>query len=480
MKYIETVILENFQSHKNSVIEFDNQLNVIVGPSDSGKTAILRGIRWALYNEPSGDYFIREGENECSVTIKFSDGTKVKRYRSKNKNSYFLYDLDNNETKFEGFGVSVPQEIINSTGIKKILLDSDLSSAINLSDQLEGSFLLSERGSTRASSMGRLVGVNIIDDALRETLKDSRNLANNKKNIDENISQLQQELLEYNYLDKLSEQVNNLEKIRNKILLKSNIVLKYKDLYQKFSSIVQEKNKLKYYIIKLKDINILENTINNISTNINKYDYLNRHNHAIYKLSLNKKENIEIINVYKNINLVEIYINKIDSIYDLQVKLNKNNSKIKLIIIEINKLKTLTKSLQSISLVDFNIKTIKDNNDRLNNLKNIRTKQSSLRNSLFIGNKYVEQLQNIDKVSDMINKLQKYIFDINNLVKLYNKYNINNKDRDNVVALLNGYKVNIENQLIEYKQILIKQGTCPLCFSTIDNNKATHIISHYK
>src|SRR5699024_512 len=105
--------------------------------SDSGKTAILRGIRWALYNDPSGDYFIREGAYQCSVTIVFSDNTKVKRYRSKNKNVYYLYDESDNEFKFEGFGTSVPDEIIEATGIKKILLDKDVSKSFNISDQLE-------------------------------------------------------------------------------------------------------------------------------------------------------------------------------------------------------------------------------------------------------------------------------------------------------------------------------------------------------
>ena len=75
MKYIKKVNLVNFQSHKDTTIEFDKGLNIIVGASDSGKTSILRGIKWALYNDPSGDYFIREGESECSVTIYFSDMT---------------------------------------------------------------------------------------------------------------------------------------------------------------------------------------------------------------------------------------------------------------------------------------------------------------------------------------------------------------------------------------------------------------------
>ena len=53
MIYLKRVRLENFQSHKNSIIDFDRGLNVIVGPSDSGKSAIIRAIKWALYNETS-------------------------------------------------------------------------------------------------------------------------------------------------------------------------------------------------------------------------------------------------------------------------------------------------------------------------------------------------------------------------------------------------------------------------------------------
>ena len=41
MKYIEKVILENFQSHKYTVLDFTKGLNSIVGPTDSGKTAIF-------------------------------------------------------------------------------------------------------------------------------------------------------------------------------------------------------------------------------------------------------------------------------------------------------------------------------------------------------------------------------------------------------------------------------------------------------
>ncbi|MFR9297315.1 MAG: AAA family ATPase, partial [Aedoeadaptatus pacaensis] len=46
MNFIEKIILVNFQSHVYSELSLSRGVNVIVGPSDSGKTAIMRALRW--------------------------------------------------------------------------------------------------------------------------------------------------------------------------------------------------------------------------------------------------------------------------------------------------------------------------------------------------------------------------------------------------------------------------------------------------
>ena len=51
---IKSVELKNFQSHNQSRLEFCDGVNIIVGASDSGKSAILRGLFWVLYNNPNG------------------------------------------------------------------------------------------------------------------------------------------------------------------------------------------------------------------------------------------------------------------------------------------------------------------------------------------------------------------------------------------------------------------------------------------
>src|SRR5205085_9883685 len=44
--------IKGYQSHEDTKIAFTGGLNAIVGPSDSGKSAILRALRFVLYNEP--------------------------------------------------------------------------------------------------------------------------------------------------------------------------------------------------------------------------------------------------------------------------------------------------------------------------------------------------------------------------------------------------------------------------------------------
>ena len=479
MIYIQKVILENFQSHKYSVLEFDNQLNVILGPSDSGKTAILRGIRWALYNEPSGDYFIREGESECSVTVIFNDGTKIKRYRSKSKNIYFLYDIYNNETKFEGFGTSVPYEIIEKTGIKKILLDSDLSKAINLSDQLEGAFLLSEKTSTRASSIGRLVGVNIIDDALREALKDTRNLSNTKRNVEDNINQLEKELLEYNYLEELSNTIFHIDNIKKQIEDKDISLNRYKVLLTKLLSIHQEKNKVNYYIKELSGIESLDKILNNISLNTSKYKELKKQRDNFNRLLLNKSNTKLVLESLKDIEVAENHMVNIASSCNLRINLINYNLKFKNLNSEIKDIKIIWNKLDSIDILQDNIRRIDNDIKELTRLVSFQKQTASLNKSLAIGIKYVERLQEVDRISIVYEKLQKQIKLLLTLNKLQDSYTSNRKDIIQTKILQDKYKNQVETQIMQYREILLKQEVCPLCFSVIDDEKINHIIDHY-
>ena len=74
MSCIRRLVIDNFQSHEHTEVEFGSGLNVVVGPSDFGKSALVRALRWVLYNEPRGANFIRAGTKVCQVKVKWMMG----------------------------------------------------------------------------------------------------------------------------------------------------------------------------------------------------------------------------------------------------------------------------------------------------------------------------------------------------------------------------------------------------------------------
>lgn len=480
MKYIKKVILENFQSHKYTEMEFDSSLNVIVGPSDQGKSAIIRALKWALYNEPSGDFFIREGERECSVTIIFSDNTKIKRYRSKSKNSYYLYDQYGKEKIFEGFGTQIPQEIVEATSIRKVPLDSGQTSSINIGEQLEGPFLLSEKNSTRANAIGRLVGVHIVDDALKDTLKDIRNLNIKKKSYEETLEVLYVNLEDYAYLEDLINRIKELDEIKQSIYNNRQKLEKLVFLQNDLNKLNNEIKLLEDYLIKLKDIDKIKVIGQKLSQKINRHIYLNNNYNKLNHIETQIKHNSNLLKQLENTSKVEnlleniyIYNNKIDKLYKLSTNYKYTNNSIlenKKILI---KLKEIQKVQQCISIIEKKIlKT-----EKLLQLNNIL---NDINKNISIGNIYIDKLAGIEQAIHIKNLLENKLNTVIILENYNNIYKAISKSKLNIEKKLENIKVTLNKNLIKYKDVLSQIEMCPVCFSPIDKLKIDEIIDNYK
>lgn len=210
MKKIKQLIIENFQSHQFTQVDFAPGFNVIVGASDQGKSAIIRALKWLYYNEPRGADFIRVGATGCRVTVLLGDGTQVSRERTPSRNRYYVQYPDQEEEVFEGFGTRVPREVELALGAAKSKLDEGLETMLNLGEQLEAPFLLAEAGSVKAKAMGRLYGVHIVDAALRETVRDMNRAQQEEKRLGEELREISNALKEYADLPQLAELVQKL------------------------------------------------------------------------------------------------------------------------------------------------------------------------------------------------------------------------------------------------------------------------------
>lgn len=212
MNYIRKVVIENFQSHEYTELEYDPALNVIVGPSDQGKSAIIRAIKWVLFNEPRGAEFIRHGAKLARVTLMMGNGYNIVRERSASKNRYTVTDPEGNSSVYEGFGNEVPEEARKAHGISKVTIDTDSSVSLNLGEQLEGPFLISETGSVRARAIGRLTGVHIIDKAIRGCLIDLKRENQIADDGKKELDIIEENLKTYDDLEKLEKMIGESEK----------------------------------------------------------------------------------------------------------------------------------------------------------------------------------------------------------------------------------------------------------------------------
>lgn len=480
MKYIEKVILENFQSHKYTELEFDKNLNVIVGPSDQGKSAIIRGIKWALFNEPSGDYFVREGEKECSVSVFFSDKTKIKRYRSKSKNLYYLYDKDDNEKIYEGFGTNVPEEIIKSIGIEKIYLDGKQSNSVNISDQLEGPFLISEKTVTRANAVGRLVGVNIVDEAISSTLKDVRSLNITRRSLEDQLNSMNDSLKQYDYLDDLRITIGSLEYVKNNIKTSKNKLEKLKELKDKYNYNKSEIFKLKQLYEQLSNINNVEYINEKLNTKIYKYKIIKEKHIHLSNIKSDISHNNIIVNSLQDIGKINQTFMRLSSEIKTHEILKNLNIKYKKYIEDYNYNKRIIDNLQGID--DLNAKTILIDKyaRRISSLLNLKIKIEDLNKRIAVGSSYLEKFSDINEIDKFITKINQKIILLSKLINIREKYEKVYKDSYITSENITKEKKEMDNLLVEYKNLLKKFEVCPLCLNKIDAESIKNIINNYR
>lgn len=201
--YFSKVEIDGFQSHDHTVIEFDpTGLTVLVGETNSGKSAVLRAILWCLYNDPKGNDFIMTGKSSVSVKVTFSDGSSIERKRSKTSaGQYIVTDAAGNVTTYKGFSNDIPAEVANEHQMPEIKLTKDLKTKLNVSSQLEGPFLIGESNLSKANIIGRIVGTQAVDEAIKELNKGILSSNRTLKEEQRRIENWQKQLIAYQDLE---------------------------------------------------------------------------------------------------------------------------------------------------------------------------------------------------------------------------------------------------------------------------------------
>jgi exonuclease SbcC len=151
---IERLELIDFESHKNTVVDFSQGLNIITGNSDAGKSSLLRALRLVLNNEPGGEDFINFNADVCTVKLHM-DGHEIVRRKGRS-NKVNEYILDGKVLK--AFGQGVPDEVRAVTGLTEVNAEWQFD---------RRPFLLAETGGYVASKLNEIVNLELIDSSLK-------------------------------------------------------------------------------------------------------------------------------------------------------------------------------------------------------------------------------------------------------------------------------------------------------------------------
>lgn len=306
---IKTLTLENFQSHKKSELNFDKGLNIIVGQSDSGKTAIIRALRWLVWGRPLGNAFCSTWAEQTSVTVNV-DNIDITRNEGKEK-SYVISTI---KEPFRAFGTSVPEEVLNILNL----------SEINLQSQLDQPFLLSSSAGDVAQHFNKIARLDKIDTGLQNVQRWIKEI---QKEIDFKTTQKETtktELDKFSYLEKMEIDIEVLEEMEKALDKKQKQVWELQRLIDKIE-------KIEIAIEKESKLLPLEPLINSILTKIDtkqicieKQSKLSRLIKSINKIEVEIEEKQQLLKI-------EGLITQILTQYESKGKLLKERDRLKLL-----------------------------------------------------------------------------------------------------------------------------------------------------
>lgn len=237
------VLIKNFNCIQSVKLDFKPGFNVIQGPSNSGKSSIIKAIEKCIFNQ-SGSTNVRQGQDNLLVGIKYRDREV---YLTKGKNTKYKVD----DQIYEKIGVNQLEQVAEALNIREVVLGGE-KVRLNFSNQFSYPFLLDK-------SPGQLYKF-IVDSAESESLSDVlKDMSKDIKDLDKSVIQNEAQI------DILTKQKNDIEaKLSNseKILEVSNKVLEMDSEYTQINREVELKDR---YLKSSNDVEVLRLRIKNLS-----------------------------------------------------------------------------------------------------------------------------------------------------------------------------------------------------------------------
>lgn len=477
MKNWKGMYINNFQSHKDTKLEFAPTITTFVGPSDSGKTSIFRAIELIVKNEPKGTEYISVGESRMTAGLILEDGTEVVRERTKSINRYNLHHPDGTSLPLEGFGRDIPPDISEALDYYPVKVDTDMSIDLNFSKQLDGPFLLSSDDFSKAKTIDALAKINVFNIALRNTNRKIKNIDTEIRNLDRD-------------LDRLAEQMKQFEDLeQTEILLTElgEIIVRLENLEKTRDSYVSLNRQYQQVTDQIKENELLVSTLNGINeagrlidtmqlmiskkimfTNLSTNMKRTAHEISETEKILTEKEKIaelgrmteELTNLHNRKNLLS---NALRSYLDISNAISKGNA--------------FVKALSPISGVEKLLAELTVAQSRRTSLVSVATQLTRLSKETAEQEQLVTSLSGIKEAEGLLASLQSSINRLSTLKNNKRQLDMLNKDILTGTAYCEESRSKIQLAKEEYSESLKNFKKCPVCFGELNAEHLHQVVN---
>jgi len=153
---ITEIRLANFQGWRRLKVKLDERVTTLVGPSDRGKSAVIRALKWIAFNRPRGDAMIRDGAKFVGVSV-FVDDHQITRKKG-SVNHYSMRPVGEEEgVTYNAFGTQVPDDIAELLNVGEV----------NFQDQHDPPYWFTLSPGQVSKQLNAIVDLGIIDDTLK-------------------------------------------------------------------------------------------------------------------------------------------------------------------------------------------------------------------------------------------------------------------------------------------------------------------------
>jgi DNA repair ATPase RecN len=213
LKDVLKLSVKNIQAIEEASIEVEG-FTGIVGRSNSGKSALIRGLFAALTNKSPKGIF-RYNTKESQVNL--DDETRNIHIEWRKGDSINMYNVNGKEhTKV---GKEPPPEIAD-WGFKTIKVN-DETLDVQFARQHQYLFLLDKSGGFVAEFISKITKADILTGALKDCESDLRKANESIKHNDKEVEKLNQDLSKFDSLDYYHDRVKNIIEAKSDLLKQS-------------------------------------------------------------------------------------------------------------------------------------------------------------------------------------------------------------------------------------------------------------------